>query len=218
MTRRNRFHSALMSRIGQLIGDWLDAQPEPRGEVYNGEAGVYLRRNPEQASSGWMSVYLQPGSSPRQTGDSTMIDGIPTLAVEILSPSNKEEEVNEKTDAYLAVWRAARLGGRSALSDGTCLRPGQPAEMFNTTHTLLPIRTYRGSRSPSPNSSAAADYTSSNFAVKCRSTAGASTIPQPWNPPPVLENFANGLNTLFDLAFLFTPPRTPRPTTSYFPG
>jgi len=38
----------------------------------------------------------------RQTEESTLIDGVPTLVVEILSPSDTIEDVNEKIDAYLA--------------------------------------------------------------------------------------------------------------------
>jgi len=38
----------------------------------------------------------------RQTEDSTLIDGVPTLVVEILSPSDTIEDINEKIDAYLA--------------------------------------------------------------------------------------------------------------------
>ena len=42
------------------------------------------------------------GSDARQTEDSTLIDGVPTLVVEILSPSDTIEDINEKIDAYLA--------------------------------------------------------------------------------------------------------------------
>jgi hypothetical protein len=78
VTKRNRFHSALMSRISQLIGNWLDTQPEPRGEVYSGEVGVYLRRNPDTAV-GVEVVYMAPGTPPAQFDDTTMIDGLPVL-------------------------------------------------------------------------------------------------------------------------------------------
>ena len=38
----------------------------------------------------------------KQSEDSTLIDGVPTLVVEILSPSDTIEDVNEKIDTYLA--------------------------------------------------------------------------------------------------------------------
>ena len=135
MTKRNRFHSALVTRIGQLIGNWIDTQPEPRGEVYGGEVGVYLRRNPDSAV-GIDVVYMQPGAVTEETDGTTMIDGIPTLAIEILSPSNTVEEVTEKTASYLKagvplVWVVDPYFRTVAVY---C--PNQPPEMFNTTHTL----------------------------------------------------------------------------------
>ena len=135
MTKRNRFHSALMSRISQLIGMWVDQQPEPRGEVYGGEAGVYIRRSPD-TSVGVDVVYLSPALVAAQTGDTTMIDGVPTLVVEILSPSTTEEEVNEKIADYLDVGTPLVWVIDPPFQTVTVYRPGQPPEMFNTTHLL----------------------------------------------------------------------------------
>ena len=45
VTVRNRFHSRIVIRIGQLLANWMDLQPEPRGEVVGGEAGFWLQRN-----------------------------------------------------------------------------------------------------------------------------------------------------------------------------
>ena len=135
MTKRNRFHARLSARISQLIGMWLDSQPEPRGEVYDGEAGLYLRRNPDTAV-GVDVVYVPPGVVAAETDRTTMIDGLPSLVVEILSPSNTEEEVNEKTDDYLAVGIPLVWIVDPHYQTVTVLRPGQPPELFNTTHTL----------------------------------------------------------------------------------
>src|SRR4051812_6700167 len=49
MTVRNRWHSRIMARIVQLLLNWLDQQPEPRGQILCGEAGVRLRRDPDTA-------------------------------------------------------------------------------------------------------------------------------------------------------------------------
>ena len=43
MTVRNRHHSSVMSYIAATIVIWLRTQPQPRGQVYCGEAGVRLR-------------------------------------------------------------------------------------------------------------------------------------------------------------------------------
>jgi Uma2 family endonuclease len=102
MTKRNRFHSRIMVRVGKLLDNWLDEQPEPRGAVLAGEAGVRLRRDPD-TTVGVDVVYVSADVLARQTEESTMIDGVPVLAVEILSPSDTQEEIHEKVDGYLAV-------------------------------------------------------------------------------------------------------------------
>ncbi len=101
MTKRNRWHSRVMARLSQLLGDWLDRQPEPRGEVLDGEAGCRLRRNPD-TSVGIDVVYISPQLAAQDPDDTTLIDGVPTLVVEILSPNDTVEEINDKVDEYLA--------------------------------------------------------------------------------------------------------------------
>ena len=39
----------------------------------------------------------------RQNAQTTMIDGVPKLAFEVLSPSDKVEETTEKVNEYLSV-------------------------------------------------------------------------------------------------------------------
>ena len=43
MTVRNRFHSRIVIRAGQVLANWMDLQPAPRGEVVGGEAGFPLK-------------------------------------------------------------------------------------------------------------------------------------------------------------------------------
>ena len=47
MTVRNRFHSRTMARVTRFLDSWLDDQPEPRGQVLVGEAGVILGHDPD---------------------------------------------------------------------------------------------------------------------------------------------------------------------------
>jgi Uma2 family endonuclease len=101
MTVRNRTHSRLTIRVGKFLDNWLDQQPEPRGEVLGGEAGVKLRRDPD-TTVGVDVVYVSAEVMARQSDDTTLIDGVPVLAVEILSPSDTQEEIDEKIDDYLS--------------------------------------------------------------------------------------------------------------------
>jgi Uma2 family endonuclease len=100
MTIRNRFHSRVMTRASKLIDNWLDQQPEPRGSVLCGEAGVRLSRDPD-STVGIDVVYVSADVVARQGDDSSLIDGVPILAVEILSPSDTVEEMRDKVAEYL---------------------------------------------------------------------------------------------------------------------
>jgi Uma2 family endonuclease len=99
MTVRNRWHSRIMARVCYLLERWLEQQPEPRGQVLGGEAGVRLRRNPD-VTVGIDVVYISAELAAHQPGDTRLIDGVPTLVVEILSPNDTQEEINEKIDTY----------------------------------------------------------------------------------------------------------------------
>src|SRR5262245_55737576 len=95
MTVRNRFHSRLTTRVARFLDVWLDEQPEPRGQVLSGEAGVRLQRDPDR-TVGVDVVYVSAEVYARQTDATTLIEGVPVLAVEILSPSENMEEIDEK--------------------------------------------------------------------------------------------------------------------------
>lgn len=129
VTRRNRTHGRIEARIAQLLGEWLDHQPTPRGEVYSGEVGCILCRDPE-TTVGIDVAYFGPGVLAVEQDATTMLDGPPILAVEILSPYDKIIEINEKVDEYLAagvplVWIVDPHG-----QTVTVYRPGQEAEPF----------------------------------------------------------------------------------------
>jgi Uma2 family endonuclease len=100
MTYRNRTHSRIMVRVAKLLDNWLDLQPEPRGSVLCGDAGVRLQRDPD-TTFGVDVIYVSPETAGRQSDETTLIEGAPVLAVEILSPSDTQEEINDKIDDYL---------------------------------------------------------------------------------------------------------------------
>ena len=73
MTVRNRFHSRIEARIVQRLLNWLDQQPQPRGEVVCGEAGFRLKGTKESLVGidvALVSHELMPGQ--RQKRQCTM--------------------------------------------------------------------------------------------------------------------------------------------------
>jgi Uma2 family endonuclease len=135
MTKRNRFHSGLMAWISFILHEWLATQPQPRGDVFAGEAGCILRRNPD-STVGIDVAYVSADVLTSQTDETTMIEGVPILVVEILSPSTTVEEINEKTDEYLAAGVPLTWIVNPHLRTVLVLRPGQEPEGFNMTHEL----------------------------------------------------------------------------------
>ena len=99
MTVRNRTHSRIMVRSSHLLESWRERQPEPRGLVLCGEAGCRLGRNPD-TTVGIDVVYVAANLVAHEPDDTTLIDGVPTLIIEILSPSDVIEEIKEKIDLY----------------------------------------------------------------------------------------------------------------------
>src|SRR4051794_3550164 len=88
----NRFHSRVLARVGTILLNWRDHQPEPRGEVLGGEVGVCFGGEAE-TTVGVDAVYVSAEVAARQGEGTTLVDGVPILAVEILSPSDTQEEI-----------------------------------------------------------------------------------------------------------------------------
>lgn len=137
VTARNKYHTRVQTRISYLLETWCDAQPEPRGTVHSGEAGVRLREDP-MLTVGIDLVYLAPEISARVMADeeSTMIRAVPTLAVEILSPSNTVESNQEKIDLYLKAGVPQVWMLDSHFRTVTVYRPGHEPVMLNATQEL----------------------------------------------------------------------------------
>ncbi len=100
MPYRNEFHSSTMTRVAQHLANWLDGRPKPRGKVLTGDAGVRLPGEPE-TTFGIDVAYVGADVLARKPKNTTIIEGVPTLAVEILSPSDTQDDINEKIDALL---------------------------------------------------------------------------------------------------------------------
>lgn len=102
MTRRNRRHAGTELRIGQALQNWLNSQAELSAEALSGEVGCVLQREPDSSVGIDVAVFATEVLE-SQTNESTMVVGIPLLAVEILSPHDKQEDIHQKIVEYLRV-------------------------------------------------------------------------------------------------------------------
>ena len=134
---RSKRRSIALTSIGYRLSNWRDSQPRPRGSVHIGEVGVLLDPATE-LTVGIDLVYLSPEQVARNANDdlSTMIVGPPTLAVEILSPSNTIAIIHKKIDTYLSHGVAVVWLIDTHFRTVTVHRPDRPSVMLNSTEEL----------------------------------------------------------------------------------
>ena len=135
MTVRNRHHSKIMALIATALTNWTRTQPRPRGEAYCGEVGVLL---PGSSSTvGVDVVYATADVVAVQTDDNTtLLEGVPTLTVEILSPNDTQVQTAEKRRTYLKAGVPLVWVVEPDDQTVTVYRPGQQPELFNVSQRL----------------------------------------------------------------------------------
>ena len=135
LTRRNRFHAKTEASIATFLTLWLLEQPESHGDVLSGKVGFTLQRDPG-ASVGIDVVYVSAEVGARQNEFSTMIEGVPVLAVDVLSQSDTHEDVTAKVDQYLAVGVPLVWIADPHFRIVTVHRPDQQPNFFTTDDDL----------------------------------------------------------------------------------
>lgn len=102
MSLRNRVHSQVMVSVSTALKNWQRTLSPPRGSVYCGEAGVILPTDPP-TTVGVDVVATSAELEGEQTDATSLIEGVPTLMVEIWSPSTTKASMDEKVAEYLSV-------------------------------------------------------------------------------------------------------------------
>lgn len=101
MTVRNPWHSSLVARIAALLVIWLRQQSKVTGDVVSGDAGFRLTKNPD-SFVGIDVAFVAKDMPLYRQGKKVVFDGPPILAVEVLSPSDQQADIDAKIDEYLA--------------------------------------------------------------------------------------------------------------------
>jgi len=101
VTTRNPKHTKATTRISKFLDNWLDEQTEIVGTVNSGEVRCRLGTDPDLIV-GVDVVYYEGEEYERQGEEQSFFDGPPVVAVEVLSPSDKHEEIVEKIRRYLS--------------------------------------------------------------------------------------------------------------------
>jgi Uma2 family endonuclease len=135
MTTRSAPHCRAMSNLAFLLGDWVRKQPQPRGGVYTGDVRVRIERNPD-TFVGIDLAYISADLAARTAKKALFFDGLPILAIEIVSPTETAEGMAEKVHAYLdagvpLVWEVNPF-----FDTVTVYRPDAPPQLFNDQQEL----------------------------------------------------------------------------------
>ena len=108
MTKRNPSHSNTVSNISFVMDSWLRKQKLPRRRVYSGEAYFRIRMDPD-TNVGIDVALSSPQQALKTTKKASFVEGPPIVAVEVLSPYDKQIDISDTIEEYLdcvvkAVW------------------------------------------------------------------------------------------------------------------
>ncbi|MCO6458614.1 MAG: Uma2 family endonuclease [Pirellulaceae bacterium] len=135
MTYRNRTHAWVEARVALLLGNWLATQNPPAGELFSGEVGCVLRRDPDTIV-GIDVAYFDCQTVEGSGSATTLIEGPPVLAVEILSPSDRQEDIHAKVREYLEAGTRQAWVVDPYFRTVTVHGSGRPPEMYNEQQSL----------------------------------------------------------------------------------
>lgn len=134
-TRRSFRHARTTAIVSHLLGRWLDQQPPPRGVIVAGEGGFCLKRDPD-TTVGIDVAYISADLAAHSPADAFLIEGAPLLAIEILSASDRHEELGEKIQAYLSAGVSLVWIVDPNLRTVSVHRPDAEPELFNMRQEL----------------------------------------------------------------------------------
>lgn len=132
MTKRNRQHARVESRLNFLLHAWRDRVGFSCG-IFSGEVGCEA---PDQSLDVGIDVAIFSSETLALQNDSPYIQGLPLLAAEILSPGDKHSAINEKVSGYLNAGVPMVWVIDPTFKTVIVHRPGTTPQMFAGESTL----------------------------------------------------------------------------------
>lgn len=97
-------HGQIMSRVSHILNTHIDAGGS--GVVLAGDVGIFLRHDPDRVRAPDVCYFAQD-RLPANRAPAGYLDVMPDLIVEVISPSDRAAEVQEKIQEWLSA--GARL-------------------------------------------------------------------------------------------------------------
>ncbi len=91
-------HASCLAKLAYLIGNWSHANPSSGVDVLAGQPGFIMQREPPTVVGPDFAVVAAKIPTDPRSG---LVEGVPRLAVEILSPSDNQGDIHEKLRLYL---------------------------------------------------------------------------------------------------------------------
>lgn len=135
MTTRNVPHSYVTGQLAFFLNLWNREQAGPRGLILVGEARVRVRREPD-TTVGIDIAYLAPALASRTPKDAKFVEGSPTLAVEVLSPSDTHGRTTRKIRSYLDAGVSLVWIVDPVFETIVGYRPDAPPRLFHNAETI----------------------------------------------------------------------------------
>ena len=135
VTRRGHQHGQAVAQVAVHLVFWLKARPKPRGAIVGGEGGFRLRRDPD-SSVGIDVGYASAESVAATPASVAYYDGPPGLAVEVLSRSDRQGDVDDKIELYLETGVAVVWIINPRFQTVTVYRPEAQPVVFNARQEL----------------------------------------------------------------------------------
>lgn len=92
-------HGSLEYLIARLLGEFVEQRG--LGEVFVGEPGIYIRHNPDRIRAA--DVVFISNERAAQDESEGYFQVAPELVVEVISPSDGWEDINEKLEDYFSI-------------------------------------------------------------------------------------------------------------------
>jgi Uma2 family endonuclease len=137
MNRRSPGHGRTTVNVSMFLKNWVRTQTAPRGNVYGSDTAFKMR--PDSGTLVGIDVaYISPeleARVPRGKGVK-LIEGVPVLVAEVLSPSDRHEDVTERVQEFLDVGVAVVWVLDPDFETVGVFRPGREPEYFNRSEDL----------------------------------------------------------------------------------
>ncbi len=135
MSTRSPRHSQTLTLVGARLLSWLETQPGIVGSVNTGDVRCQLQRDPDRIVEIDIGVWIGPEfvDAPYEP---PMYDVPPTVAIEVLSPSDTHENVTDKLLLYLSSGVPQAWIVDPDLEIVTIHRPDADPQLFSSRQTL----------------------------------------------------------------------------------